>query len=116
MCRAIADGIHRLSGTELGSYFRVSRAAVPEAFPPLHGSFLAPAAADEVRSCGCVGLQQEEASTGVCAVMYRRSMHDLRRHMQRDKQPVQLLLRGPTGSGKSIALVSLVDWARSQGW
>lgn len=45
----------------------------------------------------------------------RHSMHELKEAL-RAGAGERLLLTGPAGSGKSVALVSLVEWARAQGW
>lgn len=46
--------------------------------------------------------------------MHRQCMEDLRAFVQ--NPGCKLLLRGPTGAGKSVALAALVEWARSSGW
>ena len=42
-------------------------------------------------------------------------MHELRQALGSGAAR-RVLLQGPAGAGKSIALVSLVEWARAQGW
>jgi small subunit ribosomal protein S29 len=48
------------------------------------------------------------------ALMYRRCIHDLRQALEQGAGPSRLLLDGPAGCGKSLALAALVEWARQQ--
>jgi small subunit ribosomal protein S29 len=48
------------------------------------------------------------------ALMYRRCVHDLRQALEQGSGPSRLLLDGPAGCGKSLALAALVEWARQQ--
>ncbi len=60
-------------------------------------------------------LQEETSHTGTSLVQYRDCMRRL--HLKAESRShKQLYLDGPAGCGKSIAMASLVDWARSQGW
>ena len=55
------------------------------------------------------------AHTKTSLIQYRDSIRRL--HLKAESRSHQhLYLEGPRGCGKSIALASLVDWARSQGW
>eukprot|EP00879_Flechtneria_rotunda_P024773 GHRR01026283.1.p1 GENE.GHRR01026283.1~~GHRR01026283.1.p1 ORF type:complete len:312 (+),score=113.83 GHRR01026283.1:643-1578(+) len=47
--------------------------------------------------------------------MWRRSSQELA-HTLQSTAGVKVHLRGPAGAGKSIAVVQLVEWARSNGW
>jgi hypothetical protein len=47
--------------------------------------------------------------------MWRRSSQELLQALVSGAVP-RVHLRGPQGSGKSIALVQLVEWARNNGW
>jgi small subunit ribosomal protein S29 len=50
-------------------------------------------------------------------LMYRRCMHQMVSHVaQSAGSGLRLWIDGPVGSGKSIALASLVGWARASGW
>ncbi len=60
-------------------------------------------------------MQDEASYTGTSLIQYRESMRLL--HLKAEsRSQTHVYLDGPAGCGKSIALVSLVDWARSQGW
>ena len=60
-------------------------------------------------------MQEEASYTGTSLIQYRESIRLL--HLKAEsRSQTHVYLDGPTGCGKSIALVSLVDWARSQGW
>ncbi len=64
---------------------------------------------------GEVAVQEEASYTGTSLIQYRESMRLL--HLKAEsRSQTHVYLDGPAGCGKSIALVSLVDWARSQGW
>jgi small subunit ribosomal protein S29 len=114
-CRDILSSVAAADAGSVLKYLQLQRALLPEAFPDLFRSFHAPAPSGKQRGGGCLGLQHEMKATGLSAVMYRQSMHDLRMLLEVE-QPAHVLLRGPGGSGKSIGLVTLVDWARSKGW
>jgi hypothetical protein len=91
------------------------------------------------RAHGCSGLVDEVAATRSPAVQYRQSIHLLRsrllgRHTTTSagaagataaappppspssSPPMRLLIDGPKGSGKSVALAYLVERARADGW
>jgi MoxR-like ATPase len=59
-------------------------------------------------------LQDEVAATRVNAIMYRKSIHTLKELLSQHQS--RLLLKGPVGTGKSLAVASLVEWARASGW
>ena len=60
-------------------------------------------------------MQDEATYTGTSLIQYRESIRLL--HLKAEsRSQTHVYLDGPAGCGKSIALVSLVDWARSQGW
>ena len=60
-------------------------------------------------------MQEEASYTGTSVIQYRESIRLL--HLKAEsRSQTHVYLDGPAGCGKSIALVSLVDWARSQGW
>ena len=61
------------------------------------------------------GLQDETAYSQSNQILYRQCIYSLHQKAARQRQK-RVYLTGPRGCGKSIALASLVDWARSQGW
>ncbi|GLC44325.1 hypothetical protein PLESTB_000481900 [Pleodorina starrii] len=115
-----------LSAASVGAYYALDRALLPEAGRPYAGAFYSPREPGHERRGGCKALQQEVQATGSHAVMYRPVMHALfgavgahgsaGQQPQPQPQSQRLLLTGPAGVGKSIALVGLVEWARQQGW
>ncbi|MEW5309713.1 MAG: hypothetical protein WDW38_001577 [Sanguina aurantia] len=108
--------IQDLSTEHIGSYYTLQSSLIPEAFKAFHASFYAPRDAGSERSGGCSALQAELALTnGVQRLMYRRATRELVGMLQHEGLP-RVLLEGPVGSGKSIALLSLVEWARASGW
>ena len=52
--------------------------------------------------------------------MYRESIHALKGLLLDDSSvgtaAAKVLLKGPTGTGKSVALAAIVEWARACGW
>ena len=60
-------------------------------------------------------VQDETAYSHSNQILYRQCIHSLHQKAARQQQK-RVYLTGPRGCGKSIALTSLVDWARSQGW
>lgn len=54
-------------------------------------------------------------ATGRASILYRPIMAALNGAVAAGQQP-RLLLTGPAGCGKSLALLGLVEWARQQGW
>ena len=69
-------------------------------------------------SCYRFTLQDEVAASRAEAIMHRSSMQALRGLLLQpsSSSPTRMLLKGPRGSGKSVALASLVEWARATGW
>ena len=62
-------------------------------------------------------MQDEMAYSGSSQILYRQCIHSLhQKAAKRQKRQRRVYLTGPRGCGKTIALTSLVDWARSQGW
>ncbi|GIL73286.1 hypothetical protein Vretifemale_3502 [Volvox reticuliferus] len=113
-------GSKQLSFASVGAYYSLDKALLQEASRPYAGAFYSPREPGHDRRGGCKALQEEMAATGSHAIMYRPVMHTLfsavgaNSHTNTNHQ--RLLLTGPTGAGKSIALVGLVEWARQQGW
>jgi small subunit ribosomal protein S29 len=106
-----------LTASDVGAYYPLNTALIPEAFQPFHQAFYAPRSGGKRRNGGCLGLQKEVALTGSAAVMYRGWCHALRGELQGEEgQGRMMLLQGPSGAGKSMVLVSLVEWARADGW
>ncbi len=60
-------------------------------------------------------MQDEAAHSRSNSILYRHCIHSLHQKAAEQRQK-RVHLMGPRGCGKSIALASLVDWARSQGW
>ena len=55
--------------------------------------------------------------TGRAGVMYRGWLHGLRGELEGEEGGGRrVMLQGPAGAGKSMAVVSLVEWARAAGW
>ncbi|DBA84532.1 hypothetical protein WJX77_012040 [Trebouxia sp. C0004] len=97
-----------LTQEDVSLYYRLNAQAVPEAFPDFYQGTLA-------EGGGCKALQEEASYTGTSLIQYRESIRLL--HLKAEsRSQTHIYLDGPAGCGKSIALVSLVDWARSQGW
>ncbi|GIL42680.1 hypothetical protein Vafri_615 [Volvox africanus] len=113
-------GSKELSAASVGAYYSLDRALLQEASRPYAGAFYSPREPGHERRGGCKALQEETAATGRNTVMYRPVMHTLfsavGANSQTNTNHQRLLLTGPAGAGKSIALVSLVEWARQQGW
>lgn len=108
-------GSKGLSSSSLGQYYQLDARLLPEAARSYAGAFYSPRDTGHERKGGCKALQQELEATGSYSVMYRPAMHALFEAVLSREHP-RILLTGPAGSGKSIALVSLVEWARQQGW
>lgn len=129
-CRQISiTNSKQLNASSVGAYYSLDKALVPEAGRSYAGAFYSPREAGHERRGGCKALQQEVQATGVDSVMYRPVMHALFGSVAACRSPAiptpnftpdltrqRLLLTGPTGAGKSIALAGLVEWARQQGW
>lgn len=116
LCSLVADVTSSaLNHSLVGHYYSFNPALVPEAFQPFHQSFYAPRPNNLKRKGGCRSLQAEFKSSGSSHLMYRRCMHEISEAVASGDVP-HILLRGPAGCGKSIALVALVEWARAQGW
>lgn len=64
---------------------------------------------------GCKAVQAEWEFSGRRSLMARECMQQLAAVVQ-ERTRRQLYLDGWAGSGKSVALYSLVAWARAQGW
>lgn len=97
-----------LTQNDVNLYYRLNAQSVPEAFPDFYQGTL-------VEGGGCKALHEEASYTGTSLIQYRESIRLL--HLKAEsRSQTHVYLDGPTGCGKSIALVSLVDWARSQGW
>lgn len=78
-------------------------------------AFYSPRPAKLARKGGCRGLQAELALTHSSSLMWRRSTQALVDTLSSGGARA-LHLQGPAGCGKSVALVQLVEWARSSGW
>lgn len=48
--------------------------------------------------------------------MWRRSTQELMQVLDSGGGGQHISVKGPMGSGKSIAVVQLIEWARSNGW
>eukprot|EP00878_Enallax_costatus_P017811 GHUV01018716.1.p1 GENE.GHUV01018716.1~~GHUV01018716.1.p1 ORF type:complete len:371 (+),score=129.58 GHUV01018716.1:159-1271(+) len=105
----------QLGPAHIGLYYNFDKSKVPEAFQPYHQAFYSPRPAKLQRRAGCRGLQAEFSSTHSSSLMWRRSTQELAQVLDSAAVP-QVHLKGPAGSGKSIAVVQLVEWARSNGW
>lgn len=67
------------------------------------------------RAGGCPGLTSLWAASGQHHIMYRKCMHDLQAALA-GRVARKVLLSGPAGAGKSVALLGLTEWARASGW
>ncbi|KAJ9527473.1 hypothetical protein QJQ45_025797 [Haematococcus lacustris] len=122
-----------LTEAHLGNYYCLQPALIPEAYNKLHQAFYAPPTYGPMpeggkqggRAGGCLGLQREMAAvtlTGSAAsssptLMYRQITHKLVTQARASKgKPSRFLLGGQPGSGKSCALVSLVERLRAESW
>ncbi|GFR41139.1 hypothetical protein Agub_g1788, partial [Astrephomene gubernaculifera] len=106
---------NQLTAASVGGYYALEPRLLPEASRAYAGAFYAPRDAGHERRGGCKALQHEVEATGTHAVMYRPVMHTLYNAVG-ERSHQRLLLTGPAGAGKSIALAGLVEWARQQGW
>lgn len=120
----------------IGKYYLLNQKLLPEV-PLSLGSHALWAQRTAARSC--TSLQDETSATRSNAIMNRECLHTLRECLIHERlnlvppdpsfpSPSQsttsspanglkrVLLKGPMGSGKSIALASLVETARSMGW
>jgi hypothetical protein len=135
-----------LSAEHIGNYYALQPQLLPEAFQPLHNAFYSPPLKRDApkgeaqqlpRKGGCAGLQQEvqaancmlasskptahasiTALPGSPTVMWRAAIAELSdRLLGGGQQAAQsVLLRGASGSGKSVAVAALVEQARANGW
>lgn len=60
-------------------------------------------------------VQDELKYTGTDRILHRSCIHSLHQKAAAEERH-HLYLDGPAGCGKSIAVASLVNWARTQGW
>jgi hypothetical protein len=91
----------------IGSFYNLEASNIFEA---LHDSN-----SSSTTTPGSSGVQDELSATKTTSLMYRKSIHHLRSFVQ-DHQGSRLLLKGPSGSGKSLGIASIVEWARASGW
>ncbi|KAG1671648.1 hypothetical protein FOA52_006879 [Chlamydomonas sp. UWO 241] len=130
---------------ECGTFHQLDASLLPEAALPKLGAGAAKRGrrggdtGRGTRLQGCSGLVDEVAATRSPAVQYRQPIHLLRsrmlgKHATTDEAtsaadataaappppsslpPMRLLINGPKGSGKSVALAYLVERARAAGW
>ena len=59
--------------------------------------------------------QRQFDATGNSDVLYRRAMHDLQAASSSHDAPPRVLLDGPSGSGKSVAVAAQVARQRAAG-
>lgn len=104
-----------LSAEAVGSYYRLNLDAVPEASRAYHQAFYAPRDAGHERKGGCPALQHEAEVSGRPCLMHR-PVHQQLMDAVAGGAHKRLLLDGPRGGGKSMALLALVEWARAAGW
>jgi hypothetical protein len=95
---------------------------------PSPQAFYSPRPAKLQRKGGCRGLQAEMALTRSSSLMWRRSSQELLQSVLLAASGgaaagaaggagvPHAYLQGPAGSGKSIALLQMVEWARANGW
>ncbi|GAX75551.1 hypothetical protein CEUSTIGMA_g2994.t1 [Chlamydomonas eustigma] len=105
-----------LQDGHVGNYYKLQRSLISET---LHEGNAGSKGGLSRSPATHSALQVECNATGVPAVMYRNCMKDLRnaiRSQQEEGRGSQVLLKGPPGTGKSVALASLVEWARASGW
>lgn len=103
-----------LSPSHFGQYFRLHEKLVPEAYKPFHQSFLPTRDPGSEHKGGCQALQKEVALSGKACLMHRPATQALFGLLEGPQQRVYM--DGPSGSGKSMALYSLVERARGTGW
>ncbi|KAI3428497.1 hypothetical protein D9Q98_007321 [Chlorella vulgaris] len=97
------------------SYFDVPAGILPEATAEYYKDPILKGDNVHEPNYGCKAVQAEWEFSGQRSLMARECMHKLARRVQ-DNPRRHLYLDGWTGSGKSVALYSLVAWARAQGW
>lgn len=78
-------------------------------------AFYSPRPSKQQRKGGCRSLQAELALTGSSSLTWRRASQELLQAVSSGSVP-RVHLKGALGSGKSIAVVQMVEWARSNGW
>ena len=63
----------------------------------------------------CTSSQMQFDATGSSEVLYREPMHELQVASSSGQAPPRVLLDGPSGSGKSVAMATQVARARAAG-
>jgi small subunit ribosomal protein S29 len=72
----------QLSEEDIGAYYPLDPALLPEAYRPFHQAFYAPRPPALQRKGGCKGLQAEQAASGTPRLMYRAVLHQLLTSLQ----------------------------------
>lgn len=104
-----------LHSAPTGQYFAVDPSAVPEAMAEFYEDAYLKKERLTQPNYGCKAVQREFALTGHQILLHRPAIAKVLDLAQSGRKP-QISLEGWTGSGKSVALFSLVAWARANGW
>uniref|UniRef100_A0A1D2A603 Small ribosomal subunit protein mS29 n=3 Tax=Auxenochlorella protothecoides TaxID=3075 RepID=A0A1D2A603_AUXPR len=96
-------------------YFSIDPRAVPEAQADFYEEAYLKKEGLTQPNYGCTGVQRELASSGHSMLQHRPVIKTLLEHAQSLRKR-RISLQGWTGSGKSVALYSLVAWARANDW
>ncbi|CAD7704567.1 unnamed protein product [Ostreobium quekettii] len=104
-----------LSPADANKYYPFKKDLIPEAFASYYKIEVPEDVGPVLPKGGCKALQEEFQRTGEPAVLARGVFFKLIKTLSLDKCR-RLLLDGLAGSGKSMLLAALVEWARSQKW
>lgn len=107
--------VGRLLEVPEGTYFEVPQGILPEATKEYYEDPVLKGEGVHEPNYGCKAVQAEWEFSGRRSLMARECMQQLAAVVQ-ERTRRQLYLDGWAGSGKSVALYSLVAWARAQGW
>ncbi|KAL4439233.1 hypothetical protein ABPG77_004135 [Micractinium sp. CCAP 211/92] len=99
----------------LNRYFDVPTGILPEATAEYYQDPVLKGENVHEPNYGCKAVQREWEWSGRRSLLTRACMQDLVAAVQ-GKERSHLYLDGWAGSGKSVALYSLVAWARANGW
>eukprot|EP00210_Caulerpa_lentillifera_P008328 g7944.t1 len=103
-----------LSPKDVNRYYELKKGLIQEAFREFY-KFTGSDGASETPKRGCKALYDEIQLTASQYILYRRCIHEIMDFVL-ESEPCRIWMEGKKGSGKSITLVSLVEWARRKNW
>ncbi len=116
----------KLTEEHLGNYYKLKPSLIPEAFPAVYNAFYTHTDKQRKRRGGCMSLQREMEATFTTKsnknpplLMHRPVAADVWATLAGragSEGGNRILLRGPTGSGKSLTVAAVVERARASGW